>query len=100
MPDATHHGAMTSKFAELVCADPAWLRAEFDAIMSANFGVVPPRSLRPRPGSAGPQQHLNRPSPAAVPGGRLVKVAPPADDTRRERSPPPAVTSWVSSHGR
>jgi hypothetical protein len=32
-------------FADLVCADPAWVSAEFEAIIDANFGTTP----RPRP---------------------------------------------------
>jgi hypothetical protein len=42
MPDTTRHTAAINEFAELVCVDPDWLRAEFDAIMAANFGVCPP----------------------------------------------------------
>ena len=28
-------------FAELICADPQWLRAEFDALITAGFGAPP-----------------------------------------------------------
>jgi hypothetical protein len=49
--DAANDSTVSSGFAELVYADPAWLDAEFDAIMTANFGVrfpspcPPPQSL-------------------------------------------------------
>ncbi|MFC7616286.1 hypothetical protein ACFQV2_25255 [Actinokineospora soli] len=29
----------SAQFADLVCADDNWLRAEFDAIVAANFGA-------------------------------------------------------------
>ncbi|KOV89918.1 hypothetical protein [Nocardia sp. NRRL S-836] len=32
-------------FADLVCADPVWVSAEFEAIIDANFGPTP----APRP---------------------------------------------------
>ncbi|MGZ3145502.1 hypothetical protein ACVDFE_26590 [Lentzea chajnantorensis] len=35
-------------FADLVYADPAWVSAEFEAIIDANFGTTPrPRHHRP-----------------------------------------------------
>ncbi|GHG50850.1 MULTISPECIES: hypothetical protein [Amycolatopsis] len=81
MPDRITRAA--DGFAELVLADSAWVRAEFDAIVAANFGPPPPpvpaarRRGRPRP-------------PAAVgvprrrPGARLLAAKCP----RRERAPP------------
>jgi hypothetical protein len=38
-----------SEFAELICDDPEWLRAEFDALISAVFGEppVPPPAAPP-----------------------------------------------------
>jgi hypothetical protein len=89
--DAVAGSTATSGFAELVCSDPAWVDAEFDAIMTANFGAVPP--CRPpvpqQPGSAGPR----RP-------GRVARSVDPGEELlggtegkwlggRRERSPPP-----------
>lgn len=38
-------------FAELVCADPAWMRAEFDAIIAANFGTAAEQPEVPPPPS-------------------------------------------------
>ena len=41
----THEAGGT--FAELICADPQWLDAEFSALMTANF-TAPPAWPRPR----------------------------------------------------
>jgi hypothetical protein len=81
-------------FAELLCADPAWVRAEFDAIIAANFGVaeqpeVPPRRPR-RPGwerhgrSGGTGRRLGPPIWAGR--GDLSRTARQVG--ARERSPP------------
>lgn len=89
MPDPTRRMAADSTFAELVCADPAWLRAEFDAIIAASFPTVPPpRDEAPSQGSpdraAGPApgfpDHVARPRP-------LVRVR---ERWMRQRSPPAA----------
>src|SRR5690242_5207258 len=87
MPDTTEHTAVTSGFAELVCADEAWLRAEFDAIMTANFGVRPPYAPRPRPGSAGPRRPGRVPHAAAT-GSYPARVVPAMRGGHRQRSPP------------
>lgn len=87
MPDTTRREAVTSGFAELVYADAAWLRAEFDAIMSANFEAPPPCPARPRPGSTGPQRSSRTPR-AVVTGGRLTDVVPAMRGGHRQRSPP------------
>ncbi|MEV6904824.1 hypothetical protein [Amycolatopsis sp. NPDC051372] len=78
---------MTSGFADLVCADPAWLRAEFDAIMTASFDVLPPYPARSRPGSTGPQRS-GRPTRTVTTGGPLVGVVPATRGGHRQRSPP------------
>ncbi|WP_436499709.1 hypothetical protein [Actinokineospora sp. HUAS TT18] len=96
MPDITRHAAVTSGFAELVCADAAWLRAEFDAIVTANFGVRPPCPPRPRPGSAGPS--TPGPAPRAdVAGSTFGGVRPTMSAGRRQRSPPLAERPCFSS---
>jgi hypothetical protein len=82
-------------FADLVCAEPAWVRAEFDAIIAANFGTgteqpeVPPcrpprpaRDRRARPDGAG--RWLD--PPAWARRGDLARTARRAG--ARERSPP------------
>jgi hypothetical protein len=95
MPDTTRHttghGTANSGFADLVYADPDWLRAEFDAIVAANFGTPPPRRRLPsRPGSSGP-------ATAPVAGHPLTEPIPPretapsAHGERRQRSPPVCV---------
>jgi hypothetical protein len=92
--DAADHNTVNSEFAELVYADPAWLDAEFDAIMTANFGArippsgPPPTSPRSWPGATGPRRghHTSRSDrsgarcPNAVRSGR--------SGGRRGRSPP------------
>lgn len=90
--DAVSDDAVTSEFTELVCADPAWLDAEFDAIVTANFGTVPPcpPSGRPRPGSAGPQRP-GRPPRSTVPVGWFLDGARDRrPGGRGQRSPPRA----------
>jgi hypothetical protein len=39
-----------SEFADVICADPEWLRAEFDALMASAFGEppAPPPPAPPR----------------------------------------------------
>lgn len=76
-------------FAELICADAQWLRAEFDALISASFSQPPaapppaPPRVPPFPGRAGPpSQHRLRPRLPAT----CSVVARPG--YRRQRSPP------------
>lgn len=79
-------------FADVVAADLDWVRAEFDAIVAANFAdshARTPRRHHPRPA----REHPRRPAapvPTAVPTARQ-----PGDLARtarrvgaRERSPP------------
>lgn len=40
-------------FADLVYADPAWVSAEFEALIDANFGTSPAPRPRPRVTAAG-----------------------------------------------
>ncbi|MFF0147446.1 hypothetical protein [Amycolatopsis sulphurea] len=82
-------------FAELFCADPAWVRAEFDEIIAANFGAaewpeVPPRRPSrpvrdrcPRPGDAGREFG----PPVWAGRGDLARMARRVG--ARERAPPP-----------
>ena len=73
-------------FADLICADPQWLDAEFDALIAASFGSRP-RSRRPRrPGSRrAPAAHAAalpgsciRPGRRRVPGHRRAGTSPAA----------------------
>ena len=98
MPDTTRYTAANSGFAELVCADPAWLRAEFDAIIAANFPSPPPGPTPPRPGSAGPRRPGRTPTVDAGahrPTGVVLTVA----GRRRQRSPPIAHLRGQRVHG-
>lgn len=64
-------------FADLVCADPAWVSAEFEAIIDANFGRVP----TPRP--------PHRTAPAGFPEPVVLRGVRRAGFARsRQRSPP------------
>ncbi|HEX7308713.1 hypothetical protein [Lentzea sp.] len=64
-------------FADLVCADPAWVSAEFEAIIDANFDRVPAPRPRPRPCADG------FPEPAVLRGVWRTGFA-----RSRQRSPP------------
>src|SRR3989442_14469384 len=104
MPDTARHTTAASEFTELVCADADWLRAEFDAIMAANFGILPPSAPRLRPGWTGPQRPSWPPSAPSVAGGRFSGVLPAARGGRWPRSPPrtgyvPVFTPTVTSKG-
>ncbi|WP_146060444.1 hypothetical protein [Amycolatopsis sp. CA-128772] len=81
MPDRITRTA--DGFAELVLADPAWVRAEFDAIVAANFDPPPPPvpAARRRPGPPRPRRVAG--VPRRRPGFRLAARCP-----RRERGPP------------
>jgi hypothetical protein len=80
-------------FTDLICADPQWVREEFDALISASFGEPPappppaPPRVPPRPGHPCPPSWRPAPGPVAT----TFPVAGPAHG--RQRSPPasPAV---------
>ncbi|SDG68889.1 hypothetical protein SAMN05216553_110254 [Lentzea fradiae] len=68
-------------FADLVCADPDWVSAEFEAIIDASFGAnhdrVPVPRPRPLPAAAGHRE------PAVMRGVWRARCA-----RSRQRSPP------------
>ena len=79
-----------AEFADLICDDPEWLRAEFDALISASFGgpPVPPPAAPPR---VPPDRGWDHP-------GRRPQADHPATPARRtwattgrgrQRAPPP-----------
>jgi len=76
-------------FADLICADPQWLDAEFDALIAASFGRPPappppaPPRVPPRPGSTPPPSRRPAPGPLAA---ASRAAAGPAHG--RQRSPP------------
>jgi hypothetical protein len=86
-----------SVFAELVCADPELLRAEFEALIAANY---PPgdghRRRRPPRRTHPARTDRARPAPRAIsssqpgippaPGGRTGRTG--VDRAPRERAPP------------
>ena len=75
-------------FADIICADTHWLRAEFDALISASYGEPPappppaPPRVPPRPGIPRPPSRRPAPGPAAV----TCPAAGP--EHGRQRSPP------------
>jgi hypothetical protein len=78
-----------AEFADVICADPEWLRAEFDALISASFGEppAPPPAAPPRlppdrgaryPGRGWSAEHLPGPEPGRrTTTGRGRQRAPP-----------------------
>jgi len=76
-------------FADLICADPQWLDAEFDALIAASFGEPPaqpppaPPRVPPSPGSTPPPT----PDPASGPAA-AASWAAAEPGHGRQRSPP------------
>ncbi len=88
MPETTRPTSAAPEFMELICADPALLDAEFEAIVAANFPPPPPGDRLPSRESGAPTRV---PASLARPGVDY----PDAGDTahaistpRRQRSPP------------
>jgi hypothetical protein len=82
-------------FVELICADDDLVRAEFAAIVAAEWGSPPPRRpIRPTPGH-GPRRPGRR---TAVDGRALLprRTRRPASGHRRQRSPPGSQTSSIT----
>ena len=52
-------------FADLICDDPQWLDAEFDALISACFGEPPARPAARAPPGPAPPRHPVPALPAA-----------------------------------
>ncbi|MFF5989941.1 hypothetical protein [Prauserella flavalba] len=91
MPEPTRRSGTTGEFAELLCADPDWVRAEFDAIVAANFDHVTPQPPA-RPGPARPPagEDRCRPDAADLTGAfQAARLRP----WRRQRSPPLRTTN-------
>jgi hypothetical protein len=87
-------------FAELICADPQWLRAEFDALITAGFGAPPAWPRPPAPPRVPPRRPPASPFP---PPRRNTRPAPAVRVTRREhrrqRSPPPLQPARAATGG-
>jgi hypothetical protein len=89
-----------SSLADLVCADPALLRAEFDSIIAANYPTTadaldprPPR--RPPSGAAGYHPWPTRPRRRAALPGEPGGPGHPRPRPR-QRAPPRSVRPPVS----
>ncbi|MGW3961734.1 hypothetical protein ACWED2_18065 [Amycolatopsis sp. NPDC005003] len=95
MPDKIARSAAADGFTELVLADPEWVRAEFDAIVTANFDPPPPVPAARRRG-AGPRPPAVVGLPRRRPGVRLLAAKCP----RRERSPPRLRTAKRTDTGK
>ena len=81
--------AADTEFADLMCADPQWLREEFDALIAASFS--PPPALPPLappwvPRRRGPWYPPSGRRAGHLPGCITVRYAAPRHD--RQRSPP------------
>ena len=83
-----------SVFAELVCADPELLQAEFEALIAANYPPGDARTCRQSPRRSGPPRtDRTRPVPPAVCSPRLGPRPGSGGETgtggvARERGPP------------
>jgi hypothetical protein len=79
---------MDTAFADVICADPQWLREEFDELISASFDQ-PPAPPPPAPPRV-PPSGRGRPPSRRRPGVHPARVAPAraAQGRRRQRSPP------------
>jgi hypothetical protein len=90
-------GLAAEQFLELLCADPDWVRAEFDAIMAAEWPIPPPTG--PRRG-AGADQAPHRPASPVEPDGaapaRRDRMTP-GSASALQRSPPGAAHCTVRS---
>lgn len=78
-----------AEFADLVFADPEWLRREFEELIATSFGC-PPAAPPPAPPGV-PGRGPSRPPAGQVPG-RLPAACidwPREHAQRRQRSPPP-----------
>ncbi len=78
-----------AEFADLVYADPQWLREEFDALIATSFGR-PPAAPPPAPPGV-PSRGPSCPPAGQAPGRRPVPCDPRTRERahRRQRSPPP-----------
>jgi len=106
VPDSRADATPTrDEFLALVCADQEWLRAQFDAIIAAEWPSPPPvqpgrgDAAKPPPGPAAPRRPASRPpNPSRHPG---------AGGWARQPSPPATVTggrkggdshAWIPLH--
>jgi hypothetical protein len=100
MPKMTAPTSAAPEFVDLVCADSAFVQAEFEAIVAANFPAPPPGDQSPRGGSGPP---MEVPASQAWPRVHHHDAGSPAHAIkalRRQRSPPaPTVPFTVTAIG-
>lgn len=92
MPETTRPISAAPEFVELVCADPALLHAEFEAIVAANFPTPPPGDRLPRGESGAPTRVPVGPARPSVDHRGAGDTAYATSSLRRQRSPPPLTT--------
>lgn len=73
-------------FTELICGDPDLVRAEFDALIGANFDEPPPPPAPPAPSAA--QGAPSQPPADASPASAADDRRPSGVDGDNPRSPP------------
>jgi len=74
-------------FTELISGDPDLVRAEFDALIGANFDDPPTPPAPPAPSAARPAPFPPRPRPSLVTPARVAEHRPGAAGNN-SRSPP------------
>ncbi|HEX6470424.1 MAG TPA: hypothetical protein VF069_15110 [Streptosporangiaceae bacterium] len=93
MGDTTATRRVHETFAELICADPDLLDAEFEALVAAAYGAPPGWPSPPAPPFVPPLDAPgDHPAGPAGPVAARSRGLPPVAGTaeRRQRSPPPA----------
>ena len=81
-------------FADLICADPQWLREEFDALISASFSQ-PPAAAPPAPPQVPAAAQAARPPGRGRLGSPGSRRPPPAP----RQATPPALTPGITAAG-
>jgi hypothetical protein len=91
MGDVTATPQVRAKFAELICADPDWLAAEFESLVAASYGAPPAWPSPPAPPHVPPPGAPSQRRPTFQEPGLPSSTAPlPRARTteRHQRSPP------------
>jgi hypothetical protein len=95
-PCRTAPAAAASELAELICADDDFVRAEFAAIVAAEWGSPPPSRPAPRP--PGPDRRRPTRGPVAAAEPCSPGRAGPANTLlERQRSPPRPITNSITA---
>jgi hypothetical protein len=94
-PSRTAPAEATAELAELICADDDFVRAEFAAIVAAEWGTPPPSRPGPRPPAPDRRRPTRRPVAGAEPCSP-GRAGPASTPRGRQRSPP---TDHGPQHG-